>query len=163
MLEARMADLPHFPVEGGCICDAVRYRVKAPPLGVYRCHCKDCQRQSGAAYSISMIVRKADFELLAGAPLAFDKPADSGRVVRQYTCPICHTRIFNAPLSSPGLVVVKAGTLDDAGWAVPIGNIWTQSKVPWVTIDPTQPNFPGQADPREPLFAAWRAHFGLED
>ena len=63
--EERMA-LPEFPVEGGCQCGAVRYRLKASPLTVYNCHCKDCQRFSGGACSISMIVRNEDFEALPG-------------------------------------------------------------------------------------------------
>ena len=148
--------LPAFPVEGGCLCGAVRYRVGAPPLGVYNCHCKDCQRQSGAAYSASMVVRRADFTLIAGAPLSYDKRADSGRIVRQYACPVCHTRLYNEPLGSLEIVVVKPGTLDDSTWAVPVGNIWTESRAPWVEIAADAPSFPGQAPSREPLFAAWR-------
>ena len=157
-----MADLPAFPIEGGCICGAVRYRVKAPPLGVYNCHCKDCQRQSGAAYSASMIVRRTDFELLAGETLVFDKRADSGRMVRQHACAVCHTRLFNEPQGSPDFIVLKPGTLDDSRWAVPIGNIWTESRAPWSAIDPTEPSFPGQPAARDALFVAWGRHFGLK-
>ena len=56
--------LPAFPVEGGCQCGAVRYRLKAAPLGVYACHCKDCQRFSGTTHTLSMVVK-------AGAEPAF--------------------------------------------------------------------------------------------
>ncbi|HVW92404.1 MAG TPA: GFA family protein [Devosia sp.] len=156
-----MSKLPQFPVEGGCICGAVRYRVSAPPMGVYNCHCKDCQRQSGADYSASMLVRRQDFAVVAGNPLVFDKRADSGRIVRQYACPVCHTRLYNEPLASPDVVVIKPGTLDDRSWAVPVGAIWTDSKLPWSEIDPAEPSFPGQPGSREPLFAAWRERVGI--
>ena len=155
--------LPVFPVEGGCVCGHVRYRLDAAPLGVYNCHCKDCQRQSGAAYSASMMVRRADFEVIAGETVSFDKTADSGRVVRQHACPVCHTRLFNEPLSNLDFIVVKPGTLDDSSWAVPAGNIWTDSRLPWLAIDPAFPSFPGQPASREPLFAAWRRLLGIAD
>jgi hypothetical protein len=155
--------LPAFPVEGGCLCGQARYRLSAPPLGVYNCHCKDCQRQSGAAYSASMMVRRADFAVIAGETVSYDKTADSGRIVRQHACPVCHTRLFNEPQSNPDFIVVKPGTLDDSRWAVPAGNIWTASRVPWLAIDPELPSFPGQATSREPLFAAWRRLVGIAD
>lgn len=149
-----MPKLPNFPVEGGCICGAVRYQVSDRPLGVYNCHCKDCQRSAGSAYSASMIVRRETFTL-KGDTQTYDKLAASGRIVRQHSCPVCSTRVFNEPLSSPAIYVVRPGTLDDSSWAVPIGNIWINSKAPWVEIDPEAPSFPGQAEPRDALFAAW--------
>ena len=152
-----MQKLPKFPVEGGCICGAVRYRLNAAPLGIYNCHCKDCQRSAGSAYSASMVVRREDFEVIAGETMTYDKRADSGRFVRQHTCPVCHTRLYNEPLASSDIYVVRPGTLDDSSWAAPAGNIWTASRAPWVEIDPALPNFTGQAGSREPLFAAWRA------
>jgi len=156
-----MVKLPQFPVEGGCICGAVRYRIGAPPLGIYDCHCKDCLRQSGGDYSASMIVRRDDFALIAGEPLAFDKTADSGRIVRYFACPVCHTRTHNEPLSAAEIFVVKPGTLDDRSWALPVGAIWTASKTPWSIIEADEPNYPGQAPSREPLYAAWRERMGL--
>lgn len=149
--------LPTFPVEGGCQCGAVRYRITARPLGVYKCHCRDCQRSSGAGYSMSMPTLREHFEHLSGEVAAFDKAANSGRVVRMLGCAICGTKLWNEPLSSSAIVVVKPGTLDDPRWAVPVGNIWTNSALPWVRIGDSQVNFPGQPDDRQPLFDAWAA------
>ncbi len=59
---------------------------------------------------------------------------------------------------TPGIKVVRAGTLDNMDWAEPIGNIWTDSKAAWVTIDPELVNFPSQAQDRTPLFDAWKTH-----
>jgi hypothetical protein len=147
--------LPAFPVEGGCQCRAVRYRIKAAPLTVYNCHCKDCQRASGATHSMSMFLRREDVELLAGTLMSYDKAADSGRTVRMMGCAECGTKIWNEPLSSPDRLVLKPGTLDDMSWAVPVGNIWTNSKAPWTEIDPDAVNFPGQPADRQPLADAW--------
>lgn len=146
--------LPRFPVEGGCQCGAVRYRLTAPPLTVYNCHCKDCQRVSGAAWS--MIVRDADFEV-TGKAEHYDRRADSGNIIRMNFCAHCHGWLWNDP-PSPGIKVARAGTLDDMNWAEPVGNIWTDSKAAWVEIDPTLANFPRGIVDRTPLFDAFTRH-----
>lgn len=150
--------LPAFPLEGGCICGAVRYALLAPPLSVYNCHCKDCQRSAGATHSMSMLVPRTAIALRAGETEIYDKASDSGRVVRQHSCPTCGTRIYNEPLSNPDLIVLRPGTLDNFSWALPVGNIWTASKASWVQIDPGKVNFEGQPSSREPLVAAWTRH-----
>lgn len=147
--------LPEFPLEGGCQCGAVRYRLLGPPLGVYACHCKDCQRLSGAAFSMSMPIASERVELLRGTLAAYDKAADSGRVVRMLGCSQCGIKVWNEPLSAPGMLVLKPGTFDDLGWAQPIGNIWTASRAPWVEIDEGLVNFAGQPPDRKPLYDAW--------
>ena len=150
-------DLPDFPLEGGCQCGAVRYRLTGAPLAVYNCHCKDCQRFSGAGWAMSMPIARERVELLAGDLDAYDSISDSGRTVRMFSCARCHTRVWNEPLSAPGLLVMRAGTLDDMDWAVSVGNIWTDSAPSWVAIDPALVNFPGQPPDRQPLYDAWTA------
>lgn len=147
--------LPQFPVEGGCLCGAVRYRLTAPPLTVYNCHCRDCQRTSGATNEMSMVIRRETLERLSGALTAFEKTAASGRHVLQHRCAACGTKVWNEPLASPNLIILKPGTLDDMSWAAPVGNIWTASRAPWVEIDESQVNFPGQPPDRQPLYDAW--------
>ena len=146
--------MQQFPVEGGCSCGAVRYRIKASPLSVYNCHCKDCQRFSGAAWSMSMIVREADYEILSGDIAQYERRADSGNVITMNFCAHCHGWMWNDPPAG-GIKVARAGTLDDIDWARPVGNIWTDSKAEWAEIDPALVNFPKGAIDRTPLFDAW--------
>jgi hypothetical protein len=149
--------LPEFPVEGGCSCGAVRYRLTASPLSVYNCHCKDCQRYSGAGWSMSMIVRDGDFEV-SGKTVSHDRTADSGNVIRMNFCATCHNWLWNDPPAG-GIKVVRAGSLDDIDWAEPVGNIWINSKAAWAKIDQSLVNFPQGIADRRPLFDAWtRAH-----
>jgi hypothetical protein len=150
--------LPEFPVEGGCQCGAVRYRLNASPLSVYNCHCKDCQRYSGAGWSMSMVVRNGDFEVLQGEVARYDRKADSGNIISMNFCAHCHGWLWNDPPAG-NIKVVRAGTLDDIDWAAPVGNIWTDSKAAWAQIDPSHVNFAKGAVDRTPLFDAWtRAH-----
>lgn len=104
---------------------------------------------------MSMVVKREHVDLLSGELSAFDKAADSGRTVRMLGCAACGTKVWNEPLSSTSILVLKPGTLDDIGWAVPIGNIWTASRAPWVEIDEGLVNFPGQPPDRQPLYDAW--------
>lgn len=151
--------LPSFPQQGGCQCGAARYEITAPPLGVYNCHCVDCQKLTGGPYAISMPVRSETFRLVSGAVTFHDRVADSGRVVRMFACAQCGTRLWNDPLATPEIKVVRPSTLDDPSWAEPIGNIWTGSRLPWIEIDPNLVNFEAQPPSREPLYAAWAEKF----
>lgn len=154
-----MSRRPTFPQDGGCVCGAVRYQLKAMPKAVYACHCKDCQRVSNTTHTISMVVSRTDAELVTGELQAFDKLADSGRTVRMMRCAKCGTLIWNQPLAAPDTLIMKAGSLDDLSWAEPVGNIWTASKAPWAAIDPNVPNYEGQAPSRDALMAAWTARW----
>ena len=149
--------LPRFPQEGGCLCGAVRYRLMAAPLAVYNCHCRDCQRATGSLHGMSMPVRVEDFVRLSGETSVYEKPADSGRVVRMLHCTCCGTNVWNEP-EAPGLVIVKPGTLDDFSWAQPVGNIWTASASPRAQIDSGLINFAGQPPSREVFYEAWTRH-----
>ena len=150
-------ELPAFPIEGGCQCGAVRYRITGAPLAVYNCHCRDCQRASGATHTMSMPIASHLLERLSGELMSYDKAADSGRTVRMFGCARCGTKLWNEPLASPQMLIVKPGTLDDPSWSAPIGNIWTDSALPWADIDPSQVNFPRQPPDRQPLYDAWSA------
>lgn len=149
--------LPKFPIEGGCLCGAVRYRLSGAPLAAYNCHCRDCQRASGGTHSMSMPVAADRLEHLSGELMSYDKPADSGRTVRMFGCAHCGTKLWNEPLAAPQVLILKPGTLDDPSWATPIGNIWTASALPWATIEADAVNFPGQPADRKPLYDAWAA------
>ncbi|MBJ3783832.1 GFA family protein [Devosia sediminis] len=146
--------LPEFPVDGGCSCGSARYRLKAAPLSVYNCHCKDCQRYSGAGWSMSVLIKGEDLELVSGSVVQHLRRADSGNVITMNFCAACHTWLWNDPASGP-YKVLRAGSLDDIDWAAPVGNIWTDSKAAWAKIDPAQVNFPKGATDRTPLIDAF--------
>lgn len=59
---------PVLPLTGGCPCEAVRFEVTAMPLLLYACHCTECQRWSGSAFSMSMPVAANSFGLTRGEP-----------------------------------------------------------------------------------------------
>ena len=99
-------------LEGSCQCGEVQYQIKGEPLVLYRCHCTECQKQSGSGFSMSMWVRNDDFEILRESLKHFQRIADSGGKMECYFCGNCGVRIFHKTLNiKQDYIVLKPGTL----------------------------------------------------
>ena len=136
--------------EGGCACGAVRYRLTAEPMIVHCCHCLNCQRQTGSAFVVNILIERANVELLAGDPEPVPVPRTEVEQVI-WRCPDCRIAVFSA-YGDPALRFVRAGTLDDPSWVEPDVHIYTRSKVAWVALPPSVPAFETFYDPAE----VWR-------
>ena len=149
--------MPVFPQRGACLCGEIEYRLLEDALTVYACHCTECQRQGGASFSLGMIVRRAAFELVRGEASEYRFETSDGRVKQASFCPRCSTRLWN-PAQNPDLLVLEAGTLDDASWVYPVGHIWTRSAQPWLSIPEGAMRFAEQPpqDDWMALVRAWR-------
>ena len=122
------------PITGGCNCGSVRYEITAPPLVVAACHCSQCRRQSGAAYSVNLIVRSKAMRVEGKTTVWTDTDTESGSPLAREYCGCCGSPIRSVPSSTPGIVAVKAGTLDYPAPFAPTIHLWTMSKLPWVSI-----------------------------
>jgi hypothetical protein len=130
--------------EGGCQCGKVRYRLKAEPIVVNCCHCRDCQRQTGSAFALNLIIETDHVELLGEAPEAVHYETGSGMGQRNFRCPHCKVSvwsIYNA--AGEGARFIRAGTLDDTAGLTPNAHIFTAFRLPWVAIPQDVPQFPG--------------------
>jgi hypothetical protein len=119
--------------EGGCSCGAVRYRLTAEPLFVHCCHCLNCQRQTGAAFAVNVLIEADRVALLTGEPEPVDVPRDDGSTQAIYRCPECRVAVFST-YTRPDVRFVRAGTLDDPASLSPDVHIFTRSKLPWVSL-----------------------------
>ena len=126
--------------EGGCACGAVRYRLTADPLFVHCCHCSNCQRQTGSAFVVNLLIEADRVEVLAGDPQPVDVPRDDGSTQRIFRCPTCHVAVFSE-YGRPEVRFVRAGTLDDPTSVTPDAHIYTRSKVGWVALPDSVPAF----------------------
>jgi hypothetical protein len=127
-------------LEGGCACGAIRYRLGADPLFINCCHCLNCQRQTGSAFVINLIIEAGEVELVTGAPQAVEVPRDDGSTQRIFRCPICQVAVFSE-YGRLGLRYVRAGTLDRPSEVTPDVHIFTRSKLSWITIPESTPAF----------------------
>ena len=133
-----MQSFPPLPLPGHCQCGAVAYQIDQTPLQLNICHCTDCQKQSGSAFGMSLVIKPESFRLIKGRLQEFQVNTDSGREKTCAFCPGCGVRIFNR---SQALMSVKAGTLDDTSWLAPDGHYWTRSKQGWTTLPEHTPCF----------------------
>jgi len=69
-----MTDFP-LPLEGGCFCGQIRYRVTAAPRFAMACHCTDCQQMSASAFSLGLVVPREGFALAGAEPRGIAKVA----------------------------------------------------------------------------------------
>jgi hypothetical protein len=144
-----------LPLLGGCVCGAVRYGLNAAPVLVHVCHCHDCQSISGSAYSLTVMV-PASALTFTGPVETFTRTTARGREVRHTACAHCRAGLTSNDVARPDFTGLRAGTLDDAGWAVPIAQTFVRSAIPWAVIPGVE-----QIDPKDfsyvTMSAAWRA------
>jgi hypothetical protein len=127
-------------LEGGCSCGSVRYRLTSDPLFVHCCHCLNCQRQTGSAFVVNVLIETDRLELLAGEPQPVPVPRDAGDDQIVWRCPTCQVALFSR-YGSPRVRFVRAGTLDDPASVAPDVHIFTRSKLPWVVLPDSVPVF----------------------
>ncbi|MGZ5870506.1 MAG: GFA family protein [Bradyrhizobium sp.] len=123
-----------LPLSGGCPCEAVRFAVNAMPLLVYACHCTECQRWSGSAFSLSMPVASDSFALTCGKPRPWRRTGASGFESTYWFCGDCGGRVYGQRDSRPDIIAVRAGTLDDTSWLRPIAHVYLRSAQAWERI-----------------------------
>jgi len=157
-----MSSLDPFPLEGGCDCRFVRYRMETRPLFVHCCHCRWCQREAGSSFALNAMIEADRVSLVAGEPEIVDTPSESGRGQKVARCPRCRIAVWSHYAGAgPVLKFVRVGTLDQPDHLPPDIHIFTASKQPWVVIPTHTPAVPEYYDreaqwPAKSL-ARWRA------
>lgn len=129
--------------DGGCACRYVRYRMSSGPLFVHCCHCRWCQRETGASFALNAMIEADRVELLEGETGVIDTPSNSGKGQRIARCPRCQVAVWsNYAGAGDALRFVRVGTLDDPDRFPPDIHIFTESKQPWLVLPPGTPAVP---------------------
>lgn len=118
-----------LPLEGGCRCGQVRFRIDAPPLLTMACHCTGCQRMSASAYSLSAAIPSAGFSVTKGEPVI----GGLHGATRHFFCPHCMSWMFTRPEVTDAFVNIRPTMLDDPSWFLPFIETYTSEKLPWAT------------------------------
>lgn len=101
------------PVRGSCLCGAIHYESTAEPSRMIASDCRHCQKQSGAAISISVGVPGETLRVRGLRPTVYEDTRDSGSVILRSFCPTCGTPLFSESDDQPDFVFIKSATLDD--------------------------------------------------
>ena len=139
--------------EGGCSCGGVRYRLSSEPMFVHCCHCLNCQRHTGTAFVINLLIEASRVEVLNGAPQPVTMPLNGGSPNRIFRCPTCLVAVWSEYGGRAQVLFVRGGTLDDPSSVSPNVHIYTRSKLPWVRLPESVPSFDAYYDPK----ALWPA------
>ncbi len=120
---------------GQCLCGEIKYNLASEPVMSGICHCKNCQRQAGSAFSTIWGVTRADLSFSAGEPKLYeDSDTDSGGTVQRYFCGSCGSPIYSVVPGQPDMVFLKTGTLDSTDGFTPQFQVWCDSKQDWVEL-----------------------------
>lgn len=127
-------------IAGGCHCGAVRYESGGRLLRFVNCHCPDCRKISGAAFSSVLAVESAGFKVTAGEDRLTAYASSPGK--RRCFCRMCGAHVFALIEARPEIVLIRAGTLDGDPGVRPQAHIWVDAKAPWHEIADALPRHP---------------------
>lgn len=115
---------------GGCLCGAVRYTCTAEPAMAGHCHCEDCRRSSGSGHSSHLAVPDASLTL-TGKTKGYARAADSGNMVTRHFCPECGSPLFSRNDAMPGMIFLRASSLDDLEVFKPQMHVYAARAASW--------------------------------
>lgn len=131
---------------GHCQCAAISYQLTADPIFTYACHCGSCQKRTGSAFSMGLVVLTESLQV-EGALTAWSRYSDAGVANTRYSCADCGNIIYGIADTSADFAKLQAGTLDDTRAIRPEVHIWTQNKQHWLQLPSQVPQF--QTQPEE--------------
>ena len=137
------------PFTGTCQCGGLRCVVNSQPIVTVACHCRDCQKLSASAFSLTMLIPEDSFELSSGKLKVFERPAELGGSAVCYFCPTCGNRVYHENPQLPGFYRLKPGGLDDTSGILPQAHVWTSRAQPWYELPGDVPVYETQPDLKE--------------
>lgn len=130
-----------------CHCGALQLACDGEPRRVSMCHCLDCQRRTGSAFSVAAFYERGRVQA-TGETRIFTRDSASGFPVTFHSCPTCGSNVFWEPTRMPELIGVALGAFADPDFQPPEQSVWTKDKHPWVAIPAGMPAYDENPPPR---------------
>ena len=138
---------------GSCQCGAIHYSVRGEPLMTYACHCRDCQRRTGSAFSMGTIYPLSALSV-TGELSAWERRSEDGTANTRYSCARCGNVIYGIGDNAPDLIKLQPGTLEDQGGISVDAHIWVRSAQPWISLPVHTLRYDTQPDQLADVYAA---------
>src|SRR3979411_2512692 len=119
---------------GGCQCGAVRFALSATPVKISICHCRMCQKASGAPFASFADIDRAAFSWTRGKPAAFR----SSSVAERDYCADCGTPLSFRRIDGPRIEIMT-GAFDRPDHVVPTQQFGPEYRTGWGGWVPRQP------------------------
>jgi hypothetical protein len=117
-----------------CRCGQLKATVTGEPVRVSVCHCLDCQKRTGSAFSAQARWPKEQFQI-EGTSKTWTHLADSGNRTTHHFCPECGSTVhYRIEGKFDGLVAIPLGAFDDPYSLSPRFSVWEVRKHDWVDI-----------------------------
>ena len=112
------------------------------------CHCLDCQRRTGSAFSVAVFYERDRVRVDSGTSVVFERGSSSGYPVRFHFCGDCGSNVYWEPARLPDLIGVALGAFADPSFARPEQSVWTKDKHTWLDLPEDMPTFTVNPPPR---------------
>ncbi len=120
-------------LSGHCLCGSVSYTADTEPMMVALCHCEDCKRQSGAAFSVNVVVERSALKIDGDKLTTYETiGGDHEQPRERLFCSGCGSPLVSILAEAGDMAFIKAGTLDDQSWVAPEIEVYCDSAQPWV-------------------------------
>ena len=120
---------------GHCLCGKVTFETSGDAIATAVCHCDHCQRQSGGAFSVNIIMHESQLKVNGELATYEERGENNDDVyVRRKFCPSCGSPIVSELAKTAGVIAVKAGVLDDRSGVAPSVEVWCVDRQPWVNL-----------------------------
>ncbi|MEO0327458.1 MAG: GFA family protein [Pseudomonadota bacterium] len=126
---------------GSCLCEKVTFKGDADIKAIINCHCDDCQKVTGSVHGTLMIVPQSDIEMV-GEPSTFEHVADSGNQLTKIFCSSCGSQVAGLNTGRPGMMTLRAGSIDQKELVKPAMNIYCNSAIETTPMDSELKTFP---------------------
>src|SRR5690242_801093 len=134
-----MTTKPFPAITGGCHCAAVRFRILTAPLFCYACHCNDCQKDSGSAFSLHATIEAFNIKVISDLKpslvILTPNPSRVQEISRHAVCPRCGTILWgNDGQWGYAVSSVRIGTLDFPEIMEPDIHMFVGNKLAWIQL-----------------------------
>lgn len=127
-------------ISGQCLCGSVSYKGDTDVKMVINCHCDDCRKATGSVYGTLLFVAENDIDI-SGETSEYKHTSDSGNVLTKIFCPKCGSQVFGRNSIREGVMVIRAGTVDQKDLVQPGINVYCSSAIPSTPVDPETKQF----------------------
>ena len=129
--------------QGGCLCEGLRYRAHGEPLDVGYCHCRICQRSTGAPVLVWASFPMDAFAYRRGSPAVY---ASSSHGQREF-CASCGCQVAYREREAPTSVDVNLASFDEPALLQPRSHIFTETRISWFDTSDDLPRFAREGPP----------------
>ena len=126
-------------IKGSCFCGKNYYEVSNEFFEVMYCHCSNCRKLQGSAFSVYGATKAENFSWLNNPPNLVEFKS-SAEVTRQF-CGTCGSLMISTDSTEPDMIYLSLGTVDESSSILPEYHQFASSRVSWCKVQDDLPKY----------------------